>query len=105
MILLAVGSLMNGNQASLINPFDFMNADKILHLVAYGILGAWLGFILRVELNKKWCFLALMVAFLFGTLMEILQFSLFTGRYFEIGDIIANIIGSVIGVLLLRFIK
>jgi len=96
---------MNGNQASRINPFDFFQSDKVLHIVAYGILSVWVGYILRAESNEKWWILALVLAVFFGTLMEILQFSLFTGRYFEILDIIANIIGSLIGVLLIRFIK
>ncbi|MGB1218108.1 MAG: VanZ family protein [Saprospiraceae bacterium] len=37
--------------------------------------------------------------------MEILQYSIRTGRYFEISDIIANIVGCLFGVLLSNLFK
>ena len=38
----------------------------------------------------------------FGILMEICQFYLFNGRSFELYDILANIIGSFLGVILFK---
>jgi VanZ family protein len=38
----------------------------------------------------------------FGVLMEICQLYLFNGRSFELFDIIANIIGSVVGLILFK---
>jgi len=49
--------------------------------------------------NKK---NVLFFAISFGVLMEICQLYLFNGRSFELYDILANIIGSVIGVILFK---
>ena len=38
----------------------------------------------------------------FGILMEICQLYLFNGRSFELYDIIANILGSIIGLILFK---
>jgi VanZ family protein len=40
---------------------------------------------------------AFLVAIGFGALMETVQFGFFPDRYFEILDLIANIIGSICG--------
>lgn len=39
----------------------------------------------------------------YGLFMEILQFTFFPGRYFEVLDIIANIIGSFAGLFVFKF--
>lgn len=36
----------------------------------------------------------------FGILLEVLQATMITGRFFEVSDIIANIIGSMTGILM-----
>jgi VanZ family protein len=39
----------------------------------------------------------------YGVLMEIMQFAFFKGRYFEVLDIIANIIGSFTGLFVFKY--
>ena len=43
-----------------------------------------------------WVFLACTI---YGILMEGMQYAFFPGRYFEVLDIIANIIGAIIGLI------
>jgi VanZ family protein len=41
----------------------------------------------------------------YGILLEFGQYYIFPGRYFEILDIVANIIGSISSLLFLKFIN
>ena len=85
--------------------FRFPGADKAHHLLAYGCLGVMWTTALRYcsrELGGgAWTqggwplWLAL---FALGTLMEALQWTSYPGRYFELADMLANAIGSVLGV-------
>lgn len=76
--------------------WDLLGPDKIAHLIVYGIFTLLIvkGFHAQNNLNKKNIAIAVIVPSLFGILMEIIQYSFFPDRYFEIYDIIANIIGS-----------
>jgi len=50
-------------------------------------------------------FVVLASSIMYGIWIEILQFTITTGRNFEIPDIIANIVGCIFGVLLYKPIK
>lgn len=76
--------------------WDLVAPDKWAHAVVYGILTI---LILKGWLKQKSTMviaqiLAVLLASLYGILMEWIQFSFFPNRYFEILDIFANIIGS-----------
>lgn len=82
--------------------------DKLGHFSVFAILsglmtygmwknGAKLSFILIL--------IIISLASLYGFTIEILQGSVFKERYFEILDIIANIIGSIVGALAFTYIK
>ena len=85
--------------------FRFPGADKAHHLLAYGCLGVmWttaLRYCSRALGGGAWTrggwplWLAL---FALGTTMEVLQWTSYPGRYFELADMLANAIGSVLGV-------
>ena len=81
--------------------------DKIGHMVIYSILSILMfyGFFKsRMEMpDNQNVILIVGLCSGYGLLMEILQFSFFTGRYFEVLDIIANIIGSFIGLFVFKF--
>ena len=97
-----------GNSVQLPPSFwDFLAIDKIGHFIFYGIFSFLIAYgffkrknkMSRKERNWSW-----IISSLYGMGMEILQFSLFPNRYFEILDIIANISGSLIGILIFKFI-
>ena len=80
-------------------PETFLSPDKLAHLAVYAIMAfLWLwGFAKANALtvaNTKWIILG---CALFGCLMEIIQYAFFPGRFFEIGDNIANVIGCLLG--------
>jgi VanZ family protein len=73
-------------------------ADKIGHMIAYLSLGfIWL---LVLHTQKKKEFKTLLFLFSMGMLIELTQFYFLVGRYFEILDIIANISGAILGIVL-----
>ena len=80
-------------------PFDLPEGDdKIAHLAAYAGLSFWFGMLYA----GPWRRLAIALAFtLMGVAIEFLQ-GLTDYRSFEIGDMVADAIGTLIGVALLH---
>ena len=76
---------------------DIVGTDKIGHMAIYAVLSILMLnalFKTRPQVpDKTNALLAVVMSSAYGLLMEIMQFSFFTGRYFEVLDIIANIIG------------
>ncbi len=108
MLILGV-STMPGSSLPDFEWGDLLQPDKLGHLVVYGIFTGTL-----LWGNAKWfhpekmprytIIIVLLVAVLYGILMEWLQWQFFPGRNFDVLDIIANIIGCFIGLTSLRFI-
>jgi len=77
--------------------------DKLAHFGMYATLSTiWFGYdILKTGFStrKKMITIFLLVSG-YGLLMETLQLLFFEGRSFEFYDIISNIIGSLIGVII-----
>ncbi len=81
---------------SLLPVADVGVNDKLLHLLAYFILAGWFGLLVTGLAGLGWTVAGL---FIYGLLIELLQST--TGyRYAEWGDVLANSIGIVIGILL-----
>lgn len=93
-------SLISARSASEFNLFDFVGFDKLAHLSFYTIFSFLWAMALRETNTGKNFVLFFSVSF--GILMEICQFYLFNGRSFELYDILANIIGSFMGVILFK---
>jgi len=86
---------------------DFVSVDKFGHAVVYGILTILIlrGFFTKNSkkvLAASTLVLAAVISSAYGVSMEIMQFSFFPNRFFEVLDIIANIIGSIIGVYIFK---
>lgn len=99
-IILIAGTLLPKEVVSQGSWLNIPHFDKVSHLCAYALL-VFLWSITLVEKTTK--IKAARIAFygsiFLGVLLEILQWQLNVGRYFEILDIIANIIGSIIGLI------
>ncbi|MDO9254902.1 MAG: VanZ family protein [Bacteroidales bacterium] len=78
--------------------------DKAVHLSMYlglSFLACWC-----FEITRKHMFpfyILLTGVFMWGLLMEILQRTMHNGRNFEFRDMIANLTGAIIGLLIYRF--
>lgn len=93
-------SLISARSAAKFNVWDFVGVDKLGHLVFYTIFAfLWCMGLTRGITDKK---NILFFSISFGVLMEICQLYLFNGRSFELYDIVANVIGSIIGVILFK---
>lgn len=105
MIALLVLSNMSGNQAKELSFLEFFQADKVYHILAYMVLSFLLIRSVSVNHSSKALFWSLIISISYGIAMELMQYGLFMGRHFEILDIIANIIGAILGVTIYRKLK
>ncbi|MCD8528436.1 MAG: VanZ family protein [Chitinophagales bacterium] len=74
---------------------NLIQADKLVHISMYFILSLFLfkGFIGKKQ--GKVVAIVCLLSFLYGFIVEVLQYSLPTGRMFDIFDIFANGIGAI----------
>ena len=77
--------------------------DKLIHLTMYFILILLWGINL---ISFKFSLIKILfLTIIFGLIIETLQYLLPFGRYFDLGDIIANSVGAIIGIIILLFYK
>jgi len=70
--------------------------DKFSHLVTYFILGGWFGLLAASRVSLGWTIVGLVA---YGMLIELLQ-GMTAHRYAEWGDVLANTVGTMAGILL-----
>ncbi|MDF0707493.1 MAG: VanZ family protein [Bacteroidota bacterium] len=84
-------------------------ADKITHFIFYMVFG-FTGCLSLRERTKgslglaKTLKIVLVLAIIYGILIEILQFTLTTDRMAEMGDVLANTLGAFSGIGLIRWV-
>jgi len=85
---------------------DYLAPDKLAHAIVYGIFSylAIRAYSADNQVLSKHLILAVLVTSGYGVLMELIQGNFFPQRFFEVPDIIANIIGSLIGVLIYNYL-
>ena len=82
-------------------PVDFWNADKLYHCAAYG----WLALLPVIGFaDRRTALYAALSAILLGMLLEVGQYFV-PGRMFSVPDILANMLGVILGIFLGRFIR
>lgn len=97
-------SCMPSNNLSNNSFLNLPYGDKLAHFIAYSSLGFTWGNALYPK--KDYIIKTLIFLVLLGLVIEFIQFYFLVGRFFEMYDIIANIIGSLNGVLIFKaFIK
>jgi VanZ family protein len=81
----------------------FSGADKIVHICMYlglSFLACWA----YVGDNRfRYMYTLLAAVFMYGVLMEILQRTMHNGRSFDFKDMMANLVGAIIGLLIYRY--
>ena len=93
--------------ASSFKPFSFDTTiliDKLVHFTLYSVFFVLWSLALGLK-KKRQLFILMAVSITFGVLIEILQATMSLGRSYELDDIIANTIGSVLGLVMLPFIR
>jgi VanZ family protein len=89
-LAIAVASLMPGRNLPNLNV-----SDKLQHFMAFTMLGFWFGSIV-VRRDLPWLVIALLI---FGCLIELAQEAMPFGRHAEWGDVIADGVGVLSGLL------
>ena len=83
--------------------FQLFEIDKLVHFFMYFFLTVlWC---LAYENFYKSNFKLLLFAIFFGFVLEIFQHILPFGRYFDLGDLVANSLGVIFGIFILYCIK
>lgn len=102
LILTTLLSLLSASTVSKLSFSDFVGIDKVGHLIFYATLTyLWYMALRNKKLNIN---TILFSAIAFGGFMEFCQTTFTEGRVFEWNDLLANILGSLIGKFIyLRF--
>lgn len=107
-ILILCGSPSSGFPSS--GFFNIPHFDKIVHFGLYVVFTLLLiseNNPLRNNggISKQSIFIALTIAILYGLLIELLQWSVFTSRGAEFWDFLANTFGAIIAVLVYKIVN
>jgi VanZ family protein len=102
-IFIIVGSIISGETLDNVSFLKIPHLDKVIHFLWYFVLFIlWYSFLL----SKNYKFVSLsyrLIVFLvlsaFGLMMEIVQKLFASHRYFEINDLLFNILGLFLGLL------
>ncbi|MEI6827627.1 MAG: VanZ family protein [Desulfuromonadales bacterium] len=83
----------------------FFGADKLVHICMYLGLSFLACWIYDIGHQRIWfIYSLLMVVFMYGALMEVLQHTMRAGRSFDLKDMIANLVGAIIGTLIYKYL-
>ena len=103
-VVIAILSLLPGNDLPKVR---IPHIDKMVHFTIYLVFGALLmyGFAKQykgkaLRFKPEWIVIGFTA--LWGTLMEVMQLLFTKTRHFEYLDILTNIIGSILGIVLLK---
>jgi VanZ family protein len=84
----------------------FSGADKLVHICMYLGLSFLACWIYNIGHHRIWFIYSLLAAvFMYGVLMEILQRTMHNGRSFDFKDMIANLVGAILGTLVYRYLE
>ena len=103
-IIIAFLSLMPNPEIQEISWTDGFQIDKLAHIFLYAMYTILLGRFLdgKAYKNIPSVLLLFVIPISYGILMEVLQNYLSPTRFFDMLDIIANIIGSIVGFFILK---
>ena len=77
--------------------------DKLVHFIMYFSLTILWSFAAKNLYNSN--FKLMLFAIFFGFVLEIFQHILPFGRYLDLGDLLANSLGVIFGIIILYYIK
>ena len=94
-IIITIGSLISVKNVIELPPVNFV--DKFLHLLAYFLLTfSWLGAFANTKRFFKKDFFIVLLVFVYGIIIDVLQGTLTTYRQTDLFDLGANLAGIVI---------
>lgn len=106
-MILLVLSLTPGDRLPKIE-FTLFEIDKVIHFLFYFILALLMGFGFYSKKNEpfiKRIVVIIATGISTGSIIEVIQGNFIKNRFFDVFDIIANSIGTIIGFLLIEIIR
>ena len=97
LLLLAGSTVTPGGLPRLFDWGELLSADKIAHFGAYAVFAVLLAFSFADQRRNDAVARGILFASLFGALMEVLQGLMNTGREADLLDMIANLVGALLG--------
>ena len=106
-LFIAYGSLTSGDNPQVMKLFQIEIPDKLIHGFFYFLLSLSIFYpIARFRENINFSILAaLILIFLYGVLIEIIQYLLIEGRSGDVYDVLANAAGIFIAVVAVKLYK
>jgi len=102
-IIITIGSLISVDKVVELPPVQFL--DKLLHIAAYFFLAlSWLLATKNVKQQNS-IFVTVLVVFIYGIIIEVLQGVITNYRQTDLFDMLANLCGIVIAWLIFRLIS
>jgi len=100
-VIIAIFSFMSPNDITRINIFHIHNIDKIVHASMYFFLTITINFENRRKITKPshW-FITGIIPLFYGITIEFLQPVITQGRTMEFADILFNISGILLGIII-----
>lgn len=101
-------SLLPGKTLPTVTIWDWIGTDKLGHAAVYGIWSLlWCRWVSKASLTSTtiWIWGGLIVMSTYGIVLEVLQSTIHPDRYFEVPDIVANIIGALASYGIFVFMK
>lgn len=80
----------------------FPGEDKLIHMSMYFVMALVLLWGFKYKTFNRWYIYGFIV--LWGFTMELVQLLMHAGRHFSMFDMLANIIGATLGVILFRYL-
>ena len=78
--------------------------DKVVHICMYLGLSFLACWIYDIGHHRVWfMYMVLAAVFMYGVLMEILQRTMHNGRDFDFKDMLANLTGAIIGLIIYKY--
>jgi len=78
--------------------------DKVVHICMYLGLSFLACWIYDIGHHRVWfMYMLLATVFMYGVLMEILQRTMHNGRDFDFKDMLANLTGAIIGLIIYKY--
>lgn len=102
-VLLILSTLPTSRLPKIRNWTDWVGVDKLAHLLVYAVFAVLLYLPLRGKRINTGLW-SVVIAALYGVGMEFLQATLSTGRGYDPADMLANLIGALLGWLLIRWL-
>lgn len=85
-------------------PESLISPDKVGHFIAYCVLTLLILFGMQksLKISSRNMILAIVISSAYGACLEVIQYTFFPNRYFEVWDAVANITGALAGYYIFR---